>query len=130
MKTLIIKSKIVLSTLLLLVSLSVPATVLAADCETNATPTTAANQAAINKCLAANPITYRINQIINFLSVGVGIVVTGVIILGGIQYILAGDNATALAAARQRIINGLIALAAFLFMYAFLQWLVPGGVFK
>jgi hypothetical protein len=88
-----------------------------------------ATQAELNKCLQGNPITKRLNQAVNFLSAGVGIVITGVIILGGIQYIMAGGNATALTAARQRIVNGLIALAAFIFLYAFLQWIIPGGVF-
>jgi uncharacterized membrane protein YraQ (UPF0718 family) len=102
-----------------------------ADCKTNATPngTSQATAAQIQKCLKDNKIFIRLNEIVNFLAAGVGIVVTGVIIVGGIQYILAGDNATGLQAARQRIINGLIALFAFLFMYAFLQWLIPGGVF-
>lgn len=79
--------------------------------------------------LKNNPIVKDLNQVINFLSAAVGVVVVGTIILGGIQYTMAGDNASALGAAKQRIINGLTALIAFLFMYAFLQWLVPGGVF-
>jgi len=81
-----------------------------------------------SQCLKNNPITSNLNDAVNFLSAGVGIVVIGVIILGGIQYTLAGDNATATKAARQRIINGLIALFAFLFTYAFLQWIIPGGL--
>lgn len=76
-----------------------------------------------------NPIVKDLNQAITFLSAVVGIVVVGTIILGGIQYTMAGDNPQALSEAKQRITNGLIALLAFLFMYAFLQWLVPGGVF-
>jgi hypothetical protein len=46
----------------------------------------------------------------------------------GIQYSLAGDNATATGAAKQRITNGLIALATFIFAFALLQWLIPGGL--
>lgn len=80
-------------------------------------------------CLKNNTITTRLNEIVNFLSAGVGIIVSGVIILGGIQYSLAGDNPQALTAARQRIINGLIALLAFIFLFSFLQWLIPGGIF-
>lgn len=76
-----------------------------------------------------NPIVKDLNQAVNFLAALVGVVVVGTIILGGIQYTMAGDNPSALGAAKQRIINGLIALLAFLFMYAFLQWLVPGGAF-
>lgn len=71
-----------------------------------------------------------IQKIVNFLSAGVGVVVIGVIILGGIQYSMAGDNSQAVGAAKQRIINGLIALVAFIFMFAFINWLLPGGIFS
>jgi hypothetical protein len=80
--------------------------------------------------LKKNVIVTDLNTIVNFLSAGVGIIVVTVIIIGGIQYSMAGDNPQAVAAARQRILNGLIALMAFLFMFAFLQWLIPGGVFN
>lgn len=78
---------------------------------------------------ANNPIVKDINIFINFLAGLVGIVVVGAIILGGIQYTMAGDNPQAVSAAKKRITDGLIALVAFAFTYAFLQWLVPGGVF-
>jgi len=80
--------------------------------------------------LKDNPIVKNINKIVGVLAGLVGVVVVGTIILGGIQYATAGDKAEAVSAAKQRIINGLIALLAFLFIFAFLQWLVPGGVFK
>ena len=79
--------------------------------------------------LTTNPIVKDIQQIVDFLSVGVGIIVVGAIIIGGIQYITAGDSAEKVSAAKQRIINGLIALMAFIFTWAFLQWLIPGGAF-
>ncbi|MEX2006678.1 MAG: hypothetical protein WD877_00655 [Candidatus Saccharimonadales bacterium] len=85
--------------------------------------------ASLSKCLENNPIVKRINQVVAFLSAGVGIIVIGVIILGGIQYAIAGDNPTAVAAARQRILNGLIALLIFILTFSFLQWLIPGGIF-
>jgi hypothetical protein len=77
----------------------------------------------------SNPIIKDIQSIVDFLSAGVGIIVVGVIIAGGIQYSLGGDNPQALTAAKQRIMNGLIALVAFILTFAFLQWLIPGGVF-
>ena len=82
------------------------------------------------KCLQDNPIVKDLNIIVGFLSGLVGVVVVGVIILGGIQYSMAGDKAEAVSAAKKRITNGLIALVAFLFIFAFLQWLIPGGVFR
>jgi len=80
--------------------------------------------------LKDNPIVKNINNIVDVLAGLVGVVVVGTIILGGIQYAMAGDKAEAVGAAKQRIINGLIALVAFLFIFAFLQWLIPGGIFK
>lgn len=88
------------------------------------------DQAKVGKCLDQSPIVHDLQNIVNFLSAAVGVVVIAVIIIGGVQYTIAGDNASALTAARQRITNGLIALFAFLFAWAFLQWLIPGGVFK
>ncbi len=82
------------------------------------------------KCLQDNPIVKDLNIIVSFLSGLVGVIVVGVIILGGIQYSIAGDKAEAVSAAKKRIINGVIALITFLFIFAFLQWLIPGGVFK
>ena len=79
--------------------------------------------------LKDNPIVEDINVVVNFLSIGVGVVVIAFIIIGGIQYAAAGDNPQALTAAKQRIMNALIALFAYLFMVAFLQWLIPGGIF-
>ena len=79
--------------------------------------------------LKDNPIVQDINVVVNFLSIGVGVVVIAMIIIGGIQYSIAGDNPQAVSAAKQRIINALIALVAYIFMFAFLQWLIPGGIF-
>jgi hypothetical protein len=59
----------------------------------------------------------------------VGIVVVIMITVGGIQYAAAGPDPSAVVAARKRISNALIALVLYIFMFAFLQWLVPGGIF-
>lgn len=82
-----------------------------------------------SKDLATNPIVKDINLVVNFLSIGIVVVVIAMLITGGIQYSAAGDNQQAVVAAKQRLINALIAFAAFLFTFAFLQWLIPGGIF-
>lgn len=64
---------------------------------------------------------------LNFLGAIVGLVVTIAIVYGGIQYASSADDPSKVAAAKSRIINAVIALIAFLFMYGFLQWLIPGG---
>lgn len=90
-------------------------------------PQTAAGQHA---CLTANPVVRDIQTIVNFLSAGVAIVIAGSIIVAGIQYTMAGNQPQVLTSARNRIINAVIALFAFLLIFAFLQWVIPGGVFS
>ena len=90
-------------------------------------PQTAAGQHA---CLAANPLVTKIQDVVNFLSAGVAVVIAGSIIVAGIQYTMAGNQPQVLAAARNRIINAVIALFAFLLTFAFLQWIIPGGIFS
>jgi len=93
------------------------------ECNTGQSPT--ADQ--INQCLQHDKFITDLNDAVNFLSALVGIVVVIIIVIGGIQYSLAGDNANAQGEARKRITNAIIALLAFIFMYGFLQWLIPGG---
>ena len=76
-----------------------------------------------------NPIVQDLQTVVNFLSIGVGIVVIAFIIIGGVQYATAGDKPENLGKAKQRIMNALIALLAYIFLFAFLQWLIPGGIF-
>jgi hypothetical protein len=137
MKAIKIKIQILLTALMTAAFLIAPASVFAATASSNCgnTETTTNGQTKVSptlvqKCLTNSPIIVRVQEVVDFLSVGVGIIVTGVILVGGIQYIVAGGNPQAVAAARQRITNGLIALFAFLFIFAFLQWLIPGGIFK
>jgi hypothetical protein len=80
-------------------------------------------------CLQNNPIVKRLNEVLVVLSALVGLTIIGSLIVAGIQYSVAGSNAQAVSAAKQRLINAFIALAAFISIFALLQWLVPGGVF-
>jgi ABC-type maltose transport system permease subunit len=81
-------------------------------------------------CIQDNPIIRWLNILINLVAGIVGVGAVLMIIWAGIQYTTARDNAQAVAAAKQKIINVVIGIAAFMFLYAFLNWLVPGGVFK
>jgi len=65
---------------------------------------------------------------INFLSAVAGMAIAASIMMAGYQYMTARDNASQVQAARTRITWALVALFIFLFMYGFLNWLVPGGV--
>ena len=66
---------------------------------------------------------------INVLSGIVGIVVIMMVVVGGIQYSASAGDPQKVNAAKKRIANALLALVAYIFLYAFLQWIVPGGIF-
>jgi len=88
------------------------------------------SSSAVQKCLDQSPIVHDLQTIVDFMSALIGIVVIGVIIIGGIQYSMAGGSPDATGKAKQRIINGVLALIVFIFTFAFLQWLIPGGIFS
>jgi hypothetical protein len=65
---------------------------------------------------------------INFLSAVAGIVFVVSVMLAGFQYMTARDNAGQVQKARNRIVMTIVALAIYIFMYALLNFLIPGGV--
>ena len=68
-----------------------------------------------------------INYIADFLAIGVGVVVTIMVVIGGIQYSAAANDPQKVASAKKKISNALFALLAFGLLWAFLQFIVPGG---
>jgi hypothetical protein len=83
----------------------------------------------LQQCLETNSLIGLIQDVLNFLSIGVGVVVVIMIIIGGIQYSASGGNPNTVQEAKKKIYNAIIALLAYIFLYAILQWLVPGGLF-
>jgi len=69
-----------------------------------------------------------VNPAVAFLSALAGVAVVISVIVGAIQYSSAGGDPSKVAAARNRIVESIVALLAFLFLYAFLNFLLPGGV--
>jgi len=65
---------------------------------------------------------------INFLTALAGMAIIASIIFAGYQYMIAQDNSGQIQAARTRIIWSIVALLMLIFTYAFLNWVVPGGV--
>jgi hypothetical protein len=65
---------------------------------------------------------------IKFLSGLVGVIVVAMITVGGIQYTASADDPNAVNAAKKRIFNAIMALAIYFFIFAILQYLIPGGV--
>jgi len=71
-----------------------------------------------------------VNPTINVLSVSFGLIATISIILGAIQYSASEGDPQRAGAAKNRITNTIIAIVAYLLLYSFLEFLVPGGVFN
>jgi len=69
-----------------------------------------------------------IQPLIDLLSAGVGVAVVISIIIGGIQYSSSAGDSSKITAAKNRIRNSIIALLMFLFLVAFLNFLIPGGL--
>lgn len=80
----------------------------------------------LDKC---DIVVKYLNPAIQLMSALVGIVVTISIVIGGVQYASSAGDPQAAAAAKARIRNSIIALLTFLFLYALLNWLIPGGLF-
>ncbi len=66
--------------------------------------------------------------ITNTLSALAATVIVAMIVWGGIQYSMAGADASKVQAAKQKIMNALIALLLLIFGFSIIQWLVPGGL--
>jgi hypothetical protein len=82
-----------------------------------------------NKDAGCDLIETYVNPLVNLLSVAFGLIAVISLIMGGIQYSASQGDPQKSAQAKSRITNTLIAIFAYLFLYAFLQFLIPGGLF-
>ena len=97
----------------------------------SSTGASGSDSAALSSCADANKCDFVkkfLNPVIKFLSAGVGLIVIIMIIVGGIQYSAAGGDAQKVVAARRRVSNALLALLVYIFLFAILNWLIPGGL--
>jgi hypothetical protein len=76
------------------------------------------------QCLMAK----YVNPVVNLLATMVGVIVVASIVSAGIQYSASQGDPGKVSAAKQRITNSLLALVGFVFLYGFLQWVIPGGL--
>ena len=71
-----------------------------------------------------------INPFIKVLSGLIGLIAAISLIMGGIQYSAAAGDPQKITAAKDRISKTIIALVMYMFLFAFLQFLIPGGAFR
>jgi hypothetical protein len=69
-----------------------------------------------------------ITPAVQLLSAAVGVLAVISFISAGIQYSSAGSDPQKVGAARKRIGNTVFGLIAYIFLLAFLNWVVPGGL--
>lgn len=91
------------------------------------THTVAASECTTDDCRKL--YTKYINPTIRLLSAAVGVVVITSIVVGGIQYSSAGSDPQKVAGARKLIGKAIVGLVTYIFLFALLQWLIPGGVY-
>ena len=80
--------------------------------------------------LTENPIFFYLRNLIIFAAGGVGLAVLGGIIYGSYLYNTARANAAQTQQGQNVIINSVIGLLLFIFMFAILQFLIPGGIIR
>jgi hypothetical protein len=69
-----------------------------------------------------------VNPAIRLLSALVAIVAVIAIVVGGIEVTTSAGDPQRSASGKNHVRNALIGIVAYVFFYAFLQWLVPGGL--
>jgi len=94
-----------------------------------------AHAASVQVCSAAgdacsNFINKYINPVILLLTTLVGIAAAISIIVAAIQYSAAGDDPAAVNKAKDRIFQTVIGIIAYIFLFAFLNYIIPGGILK
>lgn len=78
--------------------------------------------------IETNPIITLLKTALRVMSIGVGLVVVASIVIAGIQYSASQGNPQIAAEAKKRLLNAVIGLVMFIFAFALLNFLVPGGV--
>ena len=69
-----------------------------------------------------------LNLILTTLTIGAGVMATGSIIVAGVIYATARDNASQVQKAKTMIFNTVIGIIVYAFFWAIMQWLIPGGI--
>ena len=67
-------------------------------------------------------------NVVRFFAVGVGGVIVLMFAWEGFRYLTARDNASQVANAKERMFYIVLALFLYIFGFALLNWLLPGGV--
>jgi len=83
-----------------------------------------------NTKTGGNAIWDLLIMVLNILTAGVGVAATIGIIIAALQYSSAENKSDQVHNAKMRIWNIILGLVCYFVMYAFLQFLIPGGLFS
>jgi hypothetical protein len=100
------------------------------SCENGVCGDPAADPDAVCDKDSCDLILKYVNPLISLLSVSFGLIAVISIIIGGIQYTSSAGDPQKVTKAKHRISLTIIAIVAYFFLYAFLQFLIPGGIFN
>ncbi|MEK7599547.1 MAG: hypothetical protein AAB462_00740 [Patescibacteria group bacterium] len=92
-------------------------------------PACAANSKALCNSNSCDLVKKYVNPAIQMLTIAFGLIAVISLVMGGIQYSASGGDPQKVTEAKKRISLTLMAIAAYAFSFAFIQFLVPGGVF-
>ncbi len=81
-----------------------------------------------NSSGSGGAIVEYLKQFLFVLNLAVGGIITLVLILAGVQYILSAGDSSRVKAAKTRITQAITALVLYMFMFAILNFLIPGGI--
>jgi hypothetical protein len=95
---------------------------LPAGCAANAS-----QQCAHNGC---DLVAKYVSPTAEVLSASFGLVASISIIIAAIQYSASGGDPQKVSAAKKRLYSTVVAIVAYIFLFALLQFLIPGGVFQ
>lgn len=77
-----------------------------------------------------NGIWQIFTLIIRILTAGVSILAVGFYAYAGFLYASAGNNAGQISQAKSFILNVTIGLLSYIMLYAFIEFIIPGGIFS
>lgn len=77
----------------------------------------------------ATPVFSLLLAVVNFMAIGVGVVVVGGIVWGAFLYVTSNGNSGKTEQAVTIIANSVVGLALYAFLFAIVNFLVPGGLF-
>lgn len=98
-----------------------------------ALPVTVAQQKQVQVCnsptdACSSFVTKYINPFIKLLTAVVGIGAALSLVIAGIQYSQSADDPSKVSKAKDRIVQTIIGLLAYIFLFAFLNYIIPGGL--